>query len=82
MRRINLLPWREQQRSERKLAFYVGLAAAVVAALVFSVGTYLWIGSLVSEQLDRNQRLQAEIAKLDHQIEEINNLKTELIKSR
>jgi len=74
MRRINLLPWREQQRRERKLAFYVGLAAAVVAALVFSVGTYLWIGSLVSEQLNRNQRLQAEIVKLDHQIEEINNL--------
>ena len=74
MRRINLLPWREQQRRERKLTFYVGLGAAVVAALVCSIGTYLWIGSLVSEQLDRNQRLQTEIVKLDRQIEEINNL--------
>ena len=37
MRRINLLPWREQQRRERKLAFYIGLGAAQVAALVFKL---------------------------------------------
>ena len=30
MPRINLLPWREQQRTERKKAFGVGMVAATV----------------------------------------------------
>lgn len=74
MRRINLLPWREQQRRERKMAFGVGMAAALVGALLFAVGAYLWAGAMVSDQRDRNQRLKVEISRLDQQIEEINNL--------
>lgn len=74
MRRINLLPWREQQRRERKLAFGVGMGAALVGALVVSVAGYLWTNAMISDQAGRNQRLRTEIAKLDRQIEEINNL--------
>jgi Tfp pilus assembly protein PilN len=40
MPRINLLPWREQQRVERKKAFGVGMfGAAVGALLVAAVGS-------------------------------------------
>ena len=36
MPRINLLPWREEQRKERKLAFLVALGGAAIAAGVVS----------------------------------------------
>lgn len=74
MRRINLLPWREQQRRERKMAFGVGMGAALIGAALCAVAAYLWAGAMVTDQRDRNQRLQGEIARLDRQIEEINNL--------
>ena len=39
MPRINLLPWRDQQRRERKLSLYVWLLFALVgAALVTGAG--------------------------------------------
>lgn len=77
MPRINLLPWREQQRKERKLAFTVGMVGAVIAAGVVAFGGMLYFNSLIEGQQQRNNRLRAEIAELDRQIEEINNLETQ-----
>jgi len=77
MPRINLLPWREQQRKERKLGFVVGLGAGTVAALVASFAGYLWFSSLIDGQRQRNELLKTEIVKLDRQIEEINNLEAQ-----
>jgi type IV pilus assembly protein PilN len=74
MPRINLLPWRDAQRKERKLAFLVSLAAATVAALVATFGVNLYFSSLLSSQESRNERLRAEIRDLDKQIEKINDL--------
>src|SRR5688572_32196130 len=74
MPRINLLPWRAEQRKERKLAFTVSLGAATGAAAIAAFGTYLLFGSLISGQEKRNETLRAEIKELDKQIEEINNL--------
>jgi type IV pilus assembly protein PilN len=76
MPRINLLPWREEQRKERKLAFTVGLMGATVAALVASAAVYLMFGSMIESQEHRNDTLRAEIKQLDKQIEEINNLES------
>jgi type IV pilus assembly protein PilN len=70
MPRINLLPWREAQRKERKLAFLVSLGAATVAAF----GVNLYFNSLLSAQEGRNERLRAEMRDLDKQIEKINDL--------
>lgn len=77
MPRINLLPWREQQRKERKLALGVALGGAAVAAALVTLGVNLFYGSLINGQEDRNQRLQAEIRELDKQIERINTLETQ-----
>jgi len=74
MPRINLLPWREGQRKERKLAFLVALGVAALAAGVASFAAYLLYGSMIESQEHRNQQLRAEIKTLDKQIEEINNL--------
>ena len=74
MPRINLLPWREAQRKERKLAFAVAMGGAAVAACVTAFAAYLMFGSMIQAQIRRNDQLRAEIKQVDKQIEEINNL--------
>jgi type IV pilus assembly protein PilN len=77
MPRINLLPWRDQQRRERRLAFFVALGGAAVAAAVVTFAAYLLYNSWISAQEARNDLLRAEIKKVDRQIEEINDLEAQ-----
>lgn len=77
MPRINLLPWREQQRKDRKLAFFAWLGGAALVALVVTFGCYLLFKSQISAQEARNDRLRTEIKVVDRQIEEINDLETQ-----
>src|SRR5688572_8634817 len=74
MPRINLLPWREEQRRERKLRFLVALGGATVVAGAFMFLALLMFGSMISAQQARNDMLREEIRQLDKKIEEINNL--------
>jgi type IV pilus assembly protein PilN len=77
MPRINLLPWREQQRKERKLAFFVALGGAAIGALLVAFAGYLLVNSMISAQERRNERLRTEIKGVDRQIEQINDLETQ-----
>jgi type IV pilus assembly protein PilN len=74
MPRINLLPWREGQRKERKLAFAVALGIAALAAVLTAGASYVMFGSMIQAQVRRNDQLRTEIKLVDKQIEEINNL--------
>ena len=76
MPRINLLPWREEQRRERKLAFLVALGGGTIAAVLVASALYLLMGSMVEAQNRRNDMLRGEIKLLDKQIEEINDLES------
>jgi type IV pilus assembly protein PilN len=76
MPRINLLPWREAQRKERKLKFFVAVVAAAGVGVVTAFAAYLLYGSMIEAQQRRNDQMRAEIKTLDKQIEEINNLET------
>ena len=76
MPRINLLPWRDAQRKERKLAFLVALGIAALAAGVTAFAAYLLYGSMIEAQQRRNNQLRAAIRTLDHEIEEINSLES------
>jgi type IV pilus assembly protein PilN len=76
MPRINLLPWREAQRKERKVAFAVAMGVAAVAACVTAFAVYLMFGSMIQAQERRNEQLRVEIKAVDKQIEEINNLES------
>jgi type IV pilus assembly protein PilN len=76
MPRINLLPWREGQRKERKLAFTVSLGVAALAAGATTFIVYIVFGSMVEAQEARNEKLRGEIKAVDKQIEEINNLES------
>jgi len=77
MPRINLLPWRDQQRRERRISFYVSLGCAGGLAVLVAFAIYLLFGSMIDAQEARNARLRAEIHVLDRQIEEINDLETQ-----
>jgi len=76
MPRINLLPWREGERRDRKLKFLVALGGAAIAACVVAFAVYLMYGAMIESQEKRNGKLRVEIKTLDKQIEEINNLET------
>ena len=77
MPRINLLPWRDQQRRERKLAFFIALGIAAGVAAVVAFAAYLLVGSMIDAQEQRNERLRAQIRVLDKQIEQINDLEAQ-----
>ncbi len=77
MPRINLLPWRDEQRKERKLRFLVWLGGAAIGAVVTAFVGFLMMDSMVSAQRTRNDRLKEEIAELDKQIEKINSLEAD-----
>ena len=75
MAKINLLPWREAYRQEKKREF-LGVIAGVGLAAIF--GAYLWVSSVesaIENQNARNQLLKQEIAKLDAQVKEISEIK-------
>lgn len=71
MPRINLLPWREEQRKQRRTQFFAALGAAVVVAGIILLISNLTFNAIIDHQGDRNDLLKAEIAELDKRIEEI-----------
>ncbi|KTT35181.1 pilus assembly protein PilN [Pseudomonas oryzihabitans] len=76
MARINLLPWREQLREERRKQFLVILGGvfALSCGAVFLGDQYL--SGEISRQEARNAFIQQNIAQLDVRIKEISELKT------
>ena len=74
MPRINLLPWREEERKKRQRDFGVALAGGVVAAVLAVMATMFVYSQMISNQLDRNARLTAEIKELEKSITEIDGL--------
>jgi len=74
MPRINLLPWREQERKVRRREFMVAAAGAVIAAVIFTLGGKLLYASWTEAQNEKNALLKKEIVKLDAQIADIQDL--------
>jgi type IV pilus assembly protein PilN len=77
MPRINLLPWREEERKKRQRDFLVATGGAFVAAIVVVGLTMFSYGQMIDGQKARNSRLQAEIAELDKSIKEIDGLEAQ-----
>ncbi|HHX33889.1 MAG TPA: PilN domain-containing protein [Gammaproteobacteria bacterium] len=75
MARINLLPWREQLREERKQRFLVTLVGVLIVAggAVFLADQYL--NAAIDQQNARNEFVRKEISALDARIKEISELK-------
>jgi type IV pilus assembly protein PilN len=74
MPRINLLPWRDELRAQRRNQFYMAMGGSFgIAALIVLIGV-LVMNNVIDSQYDRNRMLQAEIATLDERIKEILDL--------
>jgi type IV pilus assembly protein PilN len=75
MPRINLLPWREQERKVRRREFTVALgAAAFIGVICVLFGKYILYASWIDSQNAKNTILRNEIKKLDAQIADIQDL--------
>jgi len=74
MARINLLPWRAERRKlrQKEFATMLGLSALAGVVLWFLVNTYY--NNQISGQNARNSYLQDQIAQVDTQIKEIEEL--------
>ena len=77
MPRVNLLPWREELRKQRRTEYLsiLGVCAVVAVAVWFSI--HLYFNALIEQQQRRNNFLTAEIKLLDKKIEEIKQLEKE-----
>jgi type IV pilus assembly protein PilN len=74
MARINLLPWREAERKRRQRDFAILAAGSLALTLLLGLGLHFQIEHMISGQEERNAYLQREIALLDRQIKEIQEL--------
>ncbi|MCB1667559.1 MAG: PilN domain-containing protein [Porticoccaceae bacterium] len=75
MANINLLPWRDEHRQEKKKEFLGLLGLVVILAAVFAFGWNLTANDRLDDQFSRNQLLKSNIAALDKQVSEIKDLK-------
>lgn len=78
MMRINLLPHRQIKRAERQRQFgLMALFTAVLASAIVFVG-WTYLDAKKQAQLNRNTRLEQAIAKLDIEIADISELKSQI----
>jgi type IV pilus assembly protein PilN len=74
MPRINLLPWREQERKVRRREFMVALGGAAIAGVILVGFGKILYASWIDGQNAKNTILKKEILKLDAQIADIQDL--------
>jgi type IV pilus assembly protein PilN len=74
MAKINLLPWREAHRAEKKKEFISLVGVVLIIAALVALGWDRVVNSQIESQYSRNQLLQSEIAKLDKEVSEIDEL--------
>lgn len=74
MTQINLLPWREELRKEKRQEFLAVVVGMLVLGGVLIFAVNYFIDSKISSQNGRNQFLSGEISKLDNKIGEIKDL--------
>lgn len=77
MARINLLPWREEQRNQRRTEYLTIVGIFAVVALLVWGAVHWHFNERIDYQKSRNSYLQAEISKLDKKIQQIRELERE-----
>ena len=77
MPRINLLPWRDEQRAQIRNQFYVACGIALGVAALFTFMGSFTMSTIIDAQYARNNLLEIEIKALDERIAEILGLEKE-----
>lgn len=74
MAHINLLPWREAQRKQKKQDFFVIIGVFVALSGLIMLGVHLYMAGLIDHQIQRNDILKNEIKAVEKKIKEIEDL--------
>jgi type IV pilus assembly protein PilN len=77
MPRINLLPWREEERREKQRQFINIAAGAAIVMVGIVVLVHLRMSGIIEEQNNRNKFMTNQIAQVDKEIAEIKTLEKE-----
>ncbi|MGG7671128.1 PilN domain-containing protein [Pseudomonas sp. WC2] len=75
MARINLLPWREERREERRKRFLLALIGVVVGSIGAVLIADQIITAAIERQVARNDYIGKQIAVVDERIKQISELK-------
>lgn len=76
MAKINLLPWRQELKKQRQQEFAVINAVVALTAAAIIMFFHILLSSQLSDQEERKAYIQSEIATLDGQIKQIDELQT------
>jgi type IV pilus assembly protein PilN len=74
MANINLLPWREELRAEKKRQFFSILGLSAIVGALMSVLIHMTFNAKIENQVNRNKYLTNQITELDQKIQEIQKL--------
>ena len=74
MARINLLPWREEQRRQKTVEFGAQAGLIAIATGLLVVAVWIQMGQVVDYHKARNQYLQNEIDVLNTKLQQIKDL--------
>ncbi|WP_201511290.1 PilN domain-containing protein [Psychrobacter alimentarius] len=74
MARINLLPWRQEERERRNKEFITLVVAITLLTLLAAFATWSYFNNELDEQLDANALVEQENARLDAVLTEIDGL--------
>ncbi|WP_340121448.1 PilN domain-containing protein [Methylobacter svalbardensis] len=80
MAKINLLPWREELRAQKKQDFINAMGVSVLLAAIIFAGVHMYIEGLKAYQEQRNKVIQDEIALLDIKIAQIKTIEEQKTK--
>ncbi|WP_350560331.1 PilN domain-containing protein [Psychrobacter sp. CAL346-MNA-CIBAN-0220] len=74
MARINLLPWRQEERERRNKEFIILVVVVTLLALLTAFATWSYFNNELHEQRDANALIEQENSRLDTALTEIDNL--------
>jgi type IV pilus assembly protein PilN len=74
MAKINLLPWREEQRKLRQRSFLSTMLGTVILGFIVVFIVITFYNQKIDHQMDRNNLIKSEIAKLEQRIKKIDEL--------
>jgi len=77
MANINLLPWREERRTELNKNFYIATVFLAIVGVASVFALHLQVGAQIESQIQRNNFIVNEQKKIEDKITKIKELKSE-----
>lgn len=74
MARINLLPWRQEERERRNKEFLTLVVAVTLLTLLAAFASWSYFNNELADQLDANSLIEQENKRLDTALTEIDSL--------